>query len=315
MNAVELLLASLAVAAPTFAWVGAGLVARRLGWLSPAATDALARFSFRWAMPIVLFFGAAGVDYRQLGRADYLWAGVLATLIIVVAALGWGRWRRLPPGQLGVFVQAAFRSNLGLIGIALCIAAYGQQGLVLAALPVAVMTVMYNVIAVILLNATLGGSRSPLAALRGVLLNPLIIGIALGIACSVTKVDLAPLQPLSRFASTAFVPLSLLAVGASMNLAALRDARTLTWEAALWRLCVAPALGLAVALLMGVSGQELGVLFLLLASPVAAASYVMVVAVRGDGALAANLVVVTTLLSAVTIPLGFFVLQLMQAPG
>ena len=98
-----------------------------------------------------------------------------------------------------------------------------------------------------------------------------------------------------------------------MDLTALRGARAVTWEATLWRLCLAPALGLLVALGMGVRGDELGVLFLLLASPVAAASYVMVVAARGDGILAANLVVVTTLLSAVTIPLGFFVLQLLQA--
>jgi predicted permease len=218
----------------------------------------------------------------------------------------------MPAGELGVFVQCAFRSNLALIGIALAIAAYGQRGLVLAALPVALMTVMYNVIAVILLNATLGGSRSPLAALQGVLGNPLIIGIALGVGWSLLGFDLAPLQPLSDFASTLFVPLALVAVGASMDLGALRGARPVTWEATLWRLCLAPALGLLVALGMGVRGDELGVLFLLLASPVAAASYVMVVAARGDGILAANLVVVTTLLSAVTIPLGFFALQLWQ---
>ena len=50
------------------------------------------------------------------------------------------------------------------------------------------------------------------------------------------------------------------------------------------------------ALLMGVRDEPLGVLFLLTASPVAAASFVMVVAARGDGVLAANIVVLTTLL-------------------
>ncbi len=313
VDSAALLLASLAVSVPTFAWVGAGLVGRRLGWLTPVRNDTLARFSFKFAMPVVLFFGAAGVDYSDLGRASHLWSGVLATLTVVLLALVWGGWRKLSAGELGVFVQCAFRSNLALIGIALAIAAYGQRGLVLAALPVAVMTVMYNVIAVVLLNATLGGSRSPLAALRGVLGNPLIIGIAAGVAWSLLQLDIAPLQPLSDVASSVFVPMALVAVGGSMDLTALRGARAVTWEATLWRLCIAPAIGLLVALGMGVRGDELGVLFLLLASPVAAASYVMVVAARGDGTLAANLVVLTTLLSAATIPLGFFALQLWQA--
>jgi hypothetical protein len=38
----------------------------------------------------------------------------------------------------------------------------------------------------------------------------------------------------------------------------------------------------------------------------------MVVAYRGDGALAANILMLTTLLCAVTVPLGFFLLSLLE---
>ena len=82
-----------------------------------------------------------------------------------------------------------------------------------------------------------------------------------------------------------------------------------------WRLCVAPLVGILVALLLGVKDEQLGVLFLLLASPVAASSHVMVVAARGNGALAANIVVLTTLLSLVTITVGFFVLSMFSLVG
>ena len=75
---------------------------------------------------------------------------------------------------------------------------------------------------------------------------------------------------------------------------------------------ISPAtLGVSLALLLGVRGEALGVLFLLLATPVAASSHVMVVAARGDGALAASMVVLSTLLSVVTITLGFFLLSLL----
>ena len=74
-------------------------------------------------------------------------------------------------------------------------------------------------------------------------------------------------------------------------------------------------MGVLVALSLGVQDEHLGVLFLLLASPVAASSHVMVVAARGDGTLAANIVVLTTLLSLVTITIGFFVLSAFSLIG
>jgi hypothetical protein len=100
-----------------------------------------------------------------------------------------------------------------------------------------------------------------------------------------------------------------------MNFSRLYKASTLTWESTAWRLCVAPLLGVSLVWLMGVRDEQLGVMFLLLASPVAASSHVMVVAARGDGTLAANIVVLTTLLSMVTITCGFFLLSLFSLTG
>ncbi len=80
-------------------------------------------------------------------------------------------------------------------------------------------------------------------------------------------------------------------------------------------MCVSPLLTVLLALALGVEGEQLGVLFLLVSSPVAASSFVMVVAARGDGVLAANIVVLTTLLSALTVTLGLFVLSLFSLVG
>lgn len=100
-----------------------------------------------------------------------------------------------------------------------------------------------------------------------------------------------------------------------MNLSRLYKAGALTWEATLWRLCLAPLIGVAIAVALGVRDEQLGVLFLLLATPVAASSHVMVVAARGDGTLAANIVVLTTLLSLLTITVGFFFLSVFSMVG
>jgi predicted permease len=146
--------------------------------------------------------------------------------------------------------------------------------------------------------------------------NPLIIGISAGVCLAVSGVPVpGVVRSVGSGLSTFFLPLVLVCIGASMNISRLYQAGSLTWEASLWRLCVAPCIGVMVALLLGVRDEQLGVLFLLLASPVAASSHVMVVAARGDGTLAANIVVLTTLLSIVTITLGFFLLSVFSLVG
>ena len=56
-------------------------------------------------------------------------------------------------------------------------------------------------------------------------------------------------------------------------------------------------------------------LFLLIATPVAASAHIMVVAARGDSVLAANIVVLTTALSLLTITVGFFLLSAFSLVG
>ncbi|HEY7776532.1 MAG TPA: AEC family transporter [Kineobactrum sp.] len=307
----DLFLTALSVSVPTFGWVVLGMVLRRVGVLSPTFIDAVSRLAFNVGLPLMLFVSAAGIDFSGLGGATYLLAGVIATVTTLAASWVYGRWRGFSHPVLGVFVQASFRSNLAIIGFALCHAAYGEQGLMLAALPVALMTALYNVLAVWVLQVTHGGSRSVLGILRGIIVNPLLIGIFAGVCVALSGLPLPAVAAdvgwgLSQF----FLPLMLACIGGAMRIGVIRTAGAVTWEATAWRLCVAPLLGMLVAIAMGIEGAQLGVLFLLLSSPVAAASFVMVVAARGDGTLAANIIVLTTLLSIVTVTLGFAALVL-----
>lgn len=315
-DALALFLAALSVSLPTFGWVVLGMILSRVGLLPQPLNDRLSRLAFNYGLPVMLFAGAAQVDYTSLSNARYLLAGVLATLLIVMISWLYSRWRAHPRALQGLFVQASFRSNLAIIGMALAVSAYGERGPVLAALPVALLTALYNVLAVWVLNTTLGSNAGWKNIVVGILRNPLIIGIVAGVALSVSGLPQPDfIAPLGSVLSAFFLPLMLACIGGSMILSRLSRAEGILWEASAWRLLVAPLISIALALLMGVRDEQLGVLFLLLATPVAASSYVMVVAAKGDGVLAANMVVLTTLLSMVTVTLGFFLLSLFSLVG
>jgi predicted permease len=265
---------------------------------------------FRAGLPVILFFAAVRVDYTRIFAANYLLAGIVSTVGVVFAASLYRRWRKFPLEDGAIFVQAAYRSNMGVIGVALCAAAYGQDGLALAALPVAVMTILYNLIAVVLLNNAYGRGLSPANLLVGILGNPLIMGIGAGVVASLSGLEL-PLYLMNAGSvfTAGLLPVSLMCIGASLHLKTLQAGGVLTLEASVWKLLVAPLLSVAIAVALGVHGAELGVLFLLLASPVAAASYIMVMASGGNGAMAAKIVVVSTLFSSFTLTLGLALLQ------
>jgi len=65
------------------------------------------------------------------------------------------------------------------------------------------------------------------------------------------------------------------------------------------------------AWLLGYRDLTLGVLFLLFMSPTATASFIMVKSMGGNDALAANLIMTTTLVSLVTGSLGLFLLRVL----
>jgi len=315
-DATELFLTCLQVSLPTFGWVFAGALLARLGWLSESLNDKISRLSFRYGLPLMLFAGAASVDYASVRGATYLLAGVLGTLLVTVIAWFYSIWRAHPLRERGIFVQGAFRSNLAIMGLALCISAYGEEGAQLAALAVAIMTSLYNVLVVFVLNATLGGTASLLAAVLGILRNPLIIGIAAGVALSLSGLPVPDIvKPAGAWLSAFFLPLMLICIGGAMKLGELRYSGMLAWESTLWRLLVGPAIIVSLALLMGVRGAPLGVLFLLVGAPAAASGYIMVVAARGNGVLAANIVVLSTLFSALSLTLGLFLLSLLSLIG
>lgn len=314
--ALALFYAALTVSLPTFGWVVLGVALARLGVLPEALRERLAHFAFVFGLPLMLFCGAARVDYSALGSAHYLLAGVLSTFVVLAVSWLYSHWRRHPRALSGIFVQAAYRSNLAIVGVALTYSAYGQRGPVLAALPIALMTVLYNMLAVWVLNVTLGASARLRDVVLGIVRNPLIIGISAGVLLSVSGwPQPAGLARLGAALSTFFLPLVLVCIGAAMNLSQLYRAGALAWEASIWRLCVAPLLVVLIALSLGVRDEPLGVLFLITASPVAASSHVMVVAARGDGTLAANIIVLTTLLSLFTITVGFFLLSIWGLVG
>ena len=301
---------SLSVTGPILVILILGVVLRRIGILTDAFVQAGSRLVFNVALPTLLFISISTTDFDQAANAGLILYGVLATLVVFVLAEWMASKTVHPPEDRGVVVQGAFRSNMGIIGLAYCVNAYGDAGLVAASLYLGLVTIVFNILAVITLNRALSKRRGLGGILRGIVTNPLIIGIVLALPESYFELRLPAIALQSgRYFAEMTLPLALLCTGASLNFASLRDELSNTLQASVLKLIAVPVLITTGGMLLGFRGIELGVLFLMSAAPTAAASYVMVRAMNGNAVLAANIIALTTLGSIVATSAGITVLR------
>ncbi len=206
------------------------------------------------------------------------------------------------PGFGSVF-QGAVRSNTYL-GIAAAFAAYGDQGLPLAAIAVAALIPLGNVLSVIVV-ARCNPTHGPNAGIADALIkNPIILACVAGLAVNVLELNLpAPVRFSLETLGKIALPLGLLVVGAGLRVRAALEARALTLASSALKLVAMPAIAFALCLPFALTGPHAVVAVLFAALPSAGSSYVLASQMGGDATLMASILTVQTLISFLVLPL------------
>lgn len=301
---------TLAITAPVFSMLFLGVLLKRLGQVDERFIHTASGLVFNVSMPVMLFLAILHADLDTALQPALLGYFALATLVGFLLVWGWAIWR-CPRAERGVYVQGAFRGNNGIIGLALATSLYGDYGLSLGGVLGGVVILVYNSLAVLVLEVYNPNSRtSAWTIFKGILRNPLILGVLTAIPFAWWQVHLPVwLTTSGEYLARLTLPLALICIGGTLSLASLRASSDLAIGASLMKMLWLPLLGTGGAWLCGFRQAELGILFLFFASPTAAASFVMARAAGANHELAAAIIVITTLLAVLTTNLGLFVLQ------
>jgi hypothetical protein len=304
------------IVTPIFVIVLLGFVLRRQRLIDDAFINTSSRLVFMVALPTLVFMSIARTDFQAVFNPALLGYVFLATVLSFVA-IWWLAARRISsPEDLGAFIQGAFRSNFGIIGMALSFNLFGNSGLSQAAMILALVIPLYNVLSVIVLTVTLNRGTtagvSIVQILRAIALNPLIIAVALALPFSYFGLHLPTvLDTTANYFANLTLPLALLAIGGSLNLKSLRNSSRAAFWATFTKLLLLPLLLVPLAAALGFRGVQLALLFVLFSSPTAAAAFVMARAMGANAQLTANIILTTTLGSMLTLSAGIFLLRLL----
>ncbi|MGP5406342.1 AEC family transporter [Psychrobacter celer] len=308
---IEAIIFAITIVLPNLALMGLGFFMQRRGEASQVFIDQASSFVFNYCLPCLLFFSVVDSEVDYAKQITLIGAGIVVTFILFVGAELYAKRFVSRPIDQGVFVQGVFRSNMAIIGLATVANAYGERGLSIGAVYMGVVTILFNILAVITLSRVSKSvddtliSRSTMI-LKKVFTNPLILALLSAFAYKAL-----PLPPLTGVIHTTgdllaavALPLALICAGASIDLKSMLSASGLSMQASIGRIVIAPIVAIAIGLAFGLSGVHMGVLFLMVASPAAAASYVMAKAMGGNDVLAANILAFTTVVGMFGMAIG-----------
>lgn len=222
------MLAVLAIVAPVFALILAGYLSARTGYLSDVAGKAISEFSFRLAMPALLFRTMASVELPAGSNVGLLasFFGAIAVVWLVVAVLAQKLLRRPAEDGAAIALSASY-GNIVMLGIPLGVTAFGQEALAPMALIVSVNSPIMWLAATLHMSVaearsgTIGGAAGTVgiaqALVRELASNPIIVAIVAGSVWRITGLGFSvPVDRALAMLGQAGVPTALVALGLSL---------------------------------------------------------------------------------------------------
>lgn len=309
---MENLIFSLNATVPVFLMMLLGMLFRKLGWIDEAFASKMNQFVFLVPLPVLVFHDLAAADIGDVWNFRFVAFCFLVTAasIAICAVLSCFLKEK---SQRGEFIQASYRSSAALLGIALTTNIYGNAGLV--PLMIIGSVPLYNVMAVVVLSLTSPAKDAPRkglwkSTLKGIVTNPIILGIAAGLLWSVLRLPFPPIleKTVSSLGDLA-APLGLMAMGATFRLDKAVGQAKPAIAASLIKLVGFCVLFLPLAVRMGFRGEELVAILIMLGSATTVSCYVMAKNMGHEGTLTSSAVMLTTLFSAFTITGWLFLLK------
>lgn len=299
---------------PIFAVMILGIIGRRCGILNDDYVGRANKFNFYTAMPVMLFMSMHDKDVRD-GFNPFFISIVVGCLVIMFALTCLAaRFLIKDKYMRGSFAQGAYRGNTALVGIALIINMYGESAAASAA--VACVVPLYNIGAVIMLTMfPVRGEtakKSVSAVIKGIVTNPLIIGTLAGTIAALVHLQMpVALERTLGYLSDMAMGTALVCIGASLKLSAFKTRWKPALFASLLKLMIFPLLLMPLAVMAGLRTDHLMAVYIALGSPAAVNSYIMARSMNHDADLASGIIVMSSILGAVTMTMWVFVMRCM----
>ena len=307
---MENLILSLNVVLPLFITISLGYFLKSLNMFDNNTLDTMNNITFKSFLPMLLFYNIYKTDLQgvfNLKLMIFSATCVIALYLIlylIVPLIEKDNKKR------GALLQGLFRSNFVIFGLPITESLFGSEKVGVAALLIAVIVLLFNILSVIALETFRGGKPDFRKISIGIIKNPLIIASCLGILTLLLKIKIpTAIEKTISDVSKIATPLSLILLGASFKFGNIKKYLKQTTIAVVGKTILTPCIILPICIMFGYRGVELSTLMIIFAAPTAISSFTMAQQMDSDSDLAGQIVVFTSAFCVVTVFMWIFVLK------
>ena len=210
----------LSVTGPIYLIMAAGYMAVRWGFFTREEARVLGRFVVNFCVPALVFRALSQRTLREVLNGPYLAAYALGSLAVLLGAVAYAHRLRGKPMSLAALQGLGMSgSNSAFVGYPIILQLLGPPAGVALALTMMVENLLVMPLAFVLADSggTLRWHRALAQAMRGLLKNPMFLGILAGFTFALFDLHLPEvLDRTAQITATAASPLALFVIGASL---------------------------------------------------------------------------------------------------
>ncbi len=304
------LILSLNVVLPLFLTMSLGYFLKYLNMFDNNTLDRMNNITFKSFLPMLLFYNIYKTDLHGVFNLKLIMFSVTCVLVLysllylIVPLIEKDNKKR------GALLQGLFRSNFVIFGLPITESLFGSEKVGVAALLIAIIVPLFNILSVLALETFRGGKPDFKKISIGIIKNPLVIASCLGILTLLLKVKIPTaiektISDISKIAT----PLSLILLGASFKFDEIKKYIKQTSIAVIGKTVLIPCVMLPICIMFGYRGIELSTLMIIFAAPTSVSSFTMAQQMESDSDLAGQIVVFTSGFCVVTVFMWIFILK------
>lgn len=272
------------------------------GMIKEASFQDFNKALFKILLPINLFTNIYKSDFQQSFN------GFALTYIIVIALVLYFILAFIIPKisddrtRYGVILQGSVRANAILFGLPLGTSLLGEENMGMVTITLAIIVPFWNIMSVVGFSLYSADKVSFKQMGRSIITNPMVIATLIGLLVVLLGLQFpesvnTTLTNINRMVS----PLALMVMGGTFSISKLKDIDFSLIFTVTNKLLILPLIGITLGALLGFRGDAIISILIAFAGPTAVSSYAQAIAADGDGDLANQTVVFTTILSMVTL--------------